>query len=269
ELVNDFKVFDLLDEVKVTAIMYNLSQKYIYKYILKNKIPNTIKYYVSVKNNSIDNRFRYVPINKELINKWNVIKRFDEKNYNLMFDKFDNLATIRKEMFDDTIVSHISIMITKYPLKYGIIRRDPTKDKRIVEFCMSLPSSEYVHKGVDRYLIRSAMKGILPEEIRTNWKHRGVQSGDWVERLKPDWIHIHEEILQSLNDKDMKKYMDIDKLNMYLQNNREINDSTNSEEIYCLLVSFVMYKFFIQYRKKLSLLKEENRSENYGEELLL
>lgn len=269
ELVNDFKVFELIDEVKATAKMYSVSQKYIYKDIIKNKIPNTIKKYVSRKNNSIDNRFRYVPINKEFIDKWNVIKRFDEKNYNLMFDKFDNLATIRKGMLDDTIVSHISIMITKYPLKYGVIRRDPTKDKRIIEFCMSLPSSEYVHKGVDRYLIRSAMKGILPEEIRTNWKHRGVQSGDWVERLKPDWIHIYEEIVQSLNDKDMKKYMDIDKLNMYLENNREINDNTNSEEIYCLLVSFVMYKFFIHYRKKLSLLKEENRSGNYEKELLL
>ena len=274
ELLNNFKIVELIDEVSCAAKKYNMSKKYIYKIIAKNKIPNFIKHFVNRNENRIENRFKYNPINPSLLDKWNVAKRFDKKDYNSMIDKFIDLKESRKRILDETTLTHISIMLSKYPLRYGVIRRDPTKDKRIIEFCMSIPSCEFVHKGEDRYLIRSAMKGIIPEEIRTNWKHRGIQSADWVERLKLDWESIYKDIELSLNDSYMKKYMDIPKLKKYLKENKNISNYTNSNEIYCLLVSLVMYKFFIQYRKKkrdinLKVSDFNRKGEKHGEEILL
>lgn len=251
ELLNSFKVSELMDEINCTSNMYHIPRKFLCKLILKNKIPNSIKIFAHRKQNSIDNRFKYNPINPELLNKWDVPKRFCKKGYNMNVETFFDLKKEREEILNANGLSHISIMVSKYPMKYGVIRRDPTKDKRIVEFCLSLPSSEFVHKGEERYLIRSAMKGILPEEIRTNWKHRGQQSADWVERLKPDWNKLHKEIEDSLEDVDMKKYMDITKLKKYLKENKELGDKTNELEIYCLLLSLVMYRFFNYYKKSI------------------
>lgn len=258
ELLNNFKILELINEINCTSQMYKIPKKYLCKIILKNKIPNCIKSFLRRNENTVDNRFIYNPINPKMIDKWNVAERFNKKGYNVNISKFHNLKESRKMILDETGLSHISIMLSKYPMKYGVMRRDPTKDKRIVEFCMSIPSSEYVHKGEERYLIRSAMKGILPEEIRTNWKHRGLQSADWIDRLKPDWHVLHNQMEHSLEDSDMKKYMDISKLKRYLRQNKEITDHTNSNEIYCLLISLVMYKFFIQYRNN-----AKNESDNY------
>ena len=52
------------------------------------------------------------------------------------------------------------------------------------------------------------MVGILPEEIRTNWRNRGIQSADWVERLLPDWDKTKNQVKEALMDNEVKKYVD-------------------------------------------------------------
>jgi asparagine synthase (glutamine-hydrolysing) len=56
--------------------------------------------------------------------------------------------------------------------------RDPTADKRVHEFCFSIPGEQYVVGGHSRSLVRRAMKGRLPES--TIWQYkRGHQGADW------------------------------------------------------------------------------------------
>ncbi len=59
---------------------------------------------------------------------------------------------------------------------------DPTADRRMVEFCWSLPPTEFRHRGVGRRLVRRVMAGLLPDEIRLNTR-RGFQSADLWLRL--------------------------------------------------------------------------------------
>jgi len=67
-------------------------------------------------------------------------------------------------------------------LNFGIEQRDPTADKRVFEFCLAIPEEQYLRNGKSRYLIRRAMKGILPPEVL--WKtKRGAQLPDWYEQL--------------------------------------------------------------------------------------
>ena len=59
----------------------------------------------------------------------------------------------------------------------GITRLDPTADRRVVEFCLSVPVERFCEKGVPRFLIRNAMVGRLPEKLRTE-RRRGLQAAD-------------------------------------------------------------------------------------------
>lgn len=61
---------------------------------------------------------------------------------------------------------------------YGIDLRDPTADKRVYEFCFSIPSEQYVAGGHSRSLLRRALKGRIPDTTRLSYK-RGLQGADW------------------------------------------------------------------------------------------
>ena len=52
--------------------------------------------------------------------------------------------------------------------------RDPTADKRIVEYCYAIPGEQFMRNGETKWLLRRAMDGILPEAL-LNERSRGRQ----------------------------------------------------------------------------------------------
>ncbi len=65
---------------------------------------------------------------------------------------------------------------------YGLEVRDPTLDRRVMSFCLSIPRNQFVRDDQDRLLIRRAMAGYLPEQVRWN-QRRGVQAADLGQRI--------------------------------------------------------------------------------------
>ncbi|MBN2148753.1 MAG: hypothetical protein JW726_15300 [Anaerolineales bacterium] len=67
----------------------------------------------------------------------------------------------------------------------GLEVRDPTADVRVLAFTLSVPDRVFIdpQTGLDRWLIRAAMQGLLPDEVRLN-RARGRQAGDLVPRLR-------------------------------------------------------------------------------------
>ena len=49
---------------------------------------------------------------------------------------------------------------------FGLEHLHPLLDKRIIEFCLSLPTAQFVRNGWRRSLIRRAMEGVLPPNIQ-------------------------------------------------------------------------------------------------------
>jgi asparagine synthase (glutamine-hydrolysing) len=77
---------------------------------------------------------------------------------------------------------------------FGIETRDPTADRRVVEFCMAVPGSQYLQDGVTRSLLRRAMAGRLPDQIRLRTTY-GMQGPDW-----PEWLpSIRADLSQELD----------------------------------------------------------------------
>ena len=251
-LLHEGNIVEIIKEVNAANKRYGKPKKQIYSTIFANSIPYSIRKFRHRKEYTVENRVEDSVVKLDLAKKYNVEKRFEENDYNPIIAKTKTLKQIRKNILDAATLSHIAIMETKDSLKYGIIKRDPTKDKRIMEFCLSIPSGEYVHEGEERYLIRSAMEGYLPEEIRTNWRKRGRQSADWVDRLKPDWNNIFKAIKEALNDKDVQRYVDIPKIERLMdkyKNLQYLDDDIMPNEVKLILIPLVFYRFLLQYRE--------------------
>lgn len=50
--------------------------------------------------------------------------------------------------------------------EFGIETRFPFIDKRLVEYCLAIPGTQKISQGYTRMIVRRALKGYLPEEIR-------------------------------------------------------------------------------------------------------
>jgi asparagine synthase (glutamine-hydrolysing) len=57
-------------------------------------------------------------------------------------------------------------VVNKEYRKHGMEISSPYWDRRLVEFVMAIPAYQLGRPGLDRYVMRNAMKGILPEPIR-------------------------------------------------------------------------------------------------------
>lgn len=61
---------------------------------------------------------------------------------------------------------------------WGVDMRDPTADRRLVEFCLAVPADQFLHKGQSRSLARRALEGRIPDRVLAE-RRRGLQAADW------------------------------------------------------------------------------------------
>jgi asparagine synthase (glutamine-hydrolysing) len=76
---------------------------------------------------------------------------------------------------------------------YGVDRRDPTGDRRVLEFCLSRPEESFLANGRSRDLFRRAFAAEIPAEILGSTR-RGLQAADWKMTLQSEQTAILDEI---------------------------------------------------------------------------
>jgi asparagine synthase (glutamine-hydrolysing) len=67
----------------------------------------------------------------------------------------------------------------------GMQRRHPYFDRRLVEFCLSLPAEQRLARGVDRIVQRRAVEGLVPENIRTRLT-KSIWTENTADRVRND-----------------------------------------------------------------------------------
>lgn len=113
--------------------------------------------------------------------------------------------------------AQISDSETKMGLLNGLVIRDPTKDIRIIEFCMGLPMERKVNAVPQtRRLCRVYLADRLPREILPENTPRGRQSLDWPERIAPRWNELYPELEQVCRSPILRRFVDGDKLEAHL-----------------------------------------------------
>jgi asparagine synthase (glutamine-hydrolysing) len=67
---------------------------------------------------------------------------------------------------DSPVVTHAIETVSRVASLFSIDPRHPFLDSRLVEFALALPGDQKLHRGLTRVILRGAMAGLLPEEIR-------------------------------------------------------------------------------------------------------
>ncbi len=144
------------------------------------------------------------------------------ENFNLTCDCDTRLNKIynRQADFETELVNYLKDEIsyrqmgdasTKYSLYTGVLQRDPTKDKRILEFCISLDPSQFSKGGVDRHLICEYLKDLLPQHVLDDaLNKKGRQSADMVFRIVSNFDKIKQDLTKLYQSTDCK-YVDTKK----------------------------------------------------------
>jgi asparagine synthase (glutamine-hydrolysing) len=83
----------------------------------------------------------------------------------------------------------------------GVGMSDPTSDRRVIEYCLSVPVEYCCERGVPRSLIRNAMMGRLPEQVRTE-RRKGLQAADFS-------IHFQAERAEALAELELMRQVDL------------------------------------------------------------
>ncbi|RYD05678.1 hypothetical protein N752_07215 [Desulforamulus aquiferis] len=178
-------------------------------YVVKNNFSKNINYFFSRPHKTS-------PVNPTFAKCTNVFERL--RNYDAI--SLNNLSSleIRKKQLNPSYFTHLGVITTKQSLAYGLALRDPTMDKRVIEFCLSLPDDQCVRNGKERFLIRRAMKGHLPNKVLLNETVRGKQSADWVQRIQPSWTTLFTELGNIGAKEAEQKYLDVNKIQKKLKN---------------------------------------------------
>ena len=70
-----------------------------------------------------------------------------------------------QEGLESGVLNHAVGIIQDYSAAFNLETRSPFMDKRLIEFCLSLPPEQKLRHGWTRYVMRQAMKSILPDRI--------------------------------------------------------------------------------------------------------
>lgn len=97
----------------------------------------------------------------------------------------------------------------------GVVIRDPAGDKRLYEFCFSIPPEQYVLGGHSRSLVRRAMKGRLPEQTRLRYL-RGHQGADWYITMQEAMPDLRRELALQRRSASAREYLDLDRMERLL-----------------------------------------------------
>lgn len=170
--------------------------------------------------------------------------RMDEKGYlNAEFaQKFKGTNTIAgnlygSESLNDALLDHFEYKLEhllkwedRNSMHFSLEARVPFLDFRLVEKTLASSSNWVIRKGMTKYILRQAMRGILPEKIRMR-KDKigfGTPEDEWFRTS--EWQKIIFDILKSKTFADRKI---INPAEALLQYNRHLKKEINvSKEIW-------------------------------------
>lgn len=129
-------------------------------------------------------------------------------------------------------------LLSTYRSHFGVETRNPAYDVRLVEFCLMLPESQYNYDGMEKRLIRRAMKGILPDEVLEN-THKGLQAADWYENLADVRENMKADLLRLERSKMAHRLLDLPKMRQLVEEWPEEGDWQSQQQI-------EKYRLFLQ-----------------------
>ena len=122
----------------------------------------------------------------------------------------------------------------------GLEMRDPLGDPRVIESTLSIPNEMYLGK-MDKWVIRSMMKGRLPDSVRLNAK-KGRQSADLPERLLAHSQQM-DNIIKEIENSTYSKFFNMNKVHTVWQGTKDSSSNIKFTDIGGLMRVIAAYEF--------------------------
>ena len=94
---------------------------------------------------------------------------------------------------------------------WGLDVRDPTADRRVVEFCLAIPPEQFLVDAVPRSLARRAFADRLPLAV-VDERRIGYQAADWIEALADARAQLRTELDRISDCEEAATLIDIARL---------------------------------------------------------
>jgi asparagine synthase (glutamine-hydrolysing) len=95
---------------------------------------------------------------------------------------------------------------------WGLDHRDPMADRRLIEFCLSVPTDQFLRDGIQR-----ALADRVPREV-LQATSRGLQAIDWHESLTRSHTSLSDEIQRLAACGPAARLLDLDRLRGLVDN---------------------------------------------------
>lgn len=245
-LLKKLRFISFFREVAAYCRTEEISPLSYHRSILHQLLPLSLVRYIYQMHGGEDSVYLSSPINMKFYQAMRESKRQNAFGVDPIYLKFADSYHQRLKLLNPAIFSHIGAVQAKLSMAYGVEQRDPTADKRLIEFCLNLPEKLWLRGDMQRGLIRSAMKGIIPDKLRLNLKYRGRQSADWVQRIIPDWDKARAEISKIGASSLEKKYLDIPRIREFLKKNHDLDYRDDGVHGLRLLLRALIFSRFLR-----------------------
>jgi asparagine synthase (glutamine-hydrolysing) len=134
--------------------------------------------------------------------------------------------------------------------EWKIDYRDPTADRRLVEFSLRVPAEELIRGGEPRALIRQILAQRAPPEVLDN-PRRGYQAADWHEWLTKARQDVSDEIARIEMFEPTAELIDVKRLRSLVDNwpqpgSNEWNDADAIADYRCCLLRSISAASFMR-----------------------
>lgn len=127
----------------------------------------------------------------------------------------------------------------------GLEVRDPTLDARLLSYTLSIPDHVFIDPktGLDRWPVRAAMDGRLPDLVRLN-RRRGLQATDLVPRLRNSAGEVHAA-LDDISRGPAADYVDVPHIRKTWEQMRYQDVPRSRRDAVCIVTRGIMGGLFI------------------------
>ncbi len=186
------------------------------KRLIKNRLlkPIALKYLSGWVNNrknaGIENYIKTGYIKPSVVADWQILEDIRQNNLGFM----PYLTDAKSGMLQILMVgSNPRCMFganTKH--YYGLEKRDPTGDRRVVEYCLGIPNAAFFGQdGTPKQVLRNMMHHRLPNKVLYERK-KGLQSADVNYRILADQQAISQLIAQTCPNRTFNEIIDTQKI---------------------------------------------------------
>lgn len=156
------RFFTLMSEIASVALRQNISKrKLFYQYAVYPFFRSPFVYaYKVLRHKFQPSRYMSSILDKDFAKNASLAERIKPK-----ITSFYSAKRIHHSILMNPLLTSALEMMNSFTKQYRIENRSPFFDRRLMEFCLSLPAQQKLQDGWSRFIVRQALQDVIPQII--------------------------------------------------------------------------------------------------------